>query len=252
MSALTRRCVGMTCTEGIYVDDRRVEAGDCSGPLGARAILHNPEVEMAVLETARGGILRAGLGFDRCDVAVVTNIGEGDHLGVSDVWTLEQLAKVKRTPVTWCRGTVLRCSRPTTPWWRRWRPLVPVRWCSSPGMGNIPSWFAIVPAAAGQGVGPSLCAIVGSSWRKGPGNPAGGAGGTSRSRMADGWASRWRTCWLSRGRLEPGHSLRGDSHGPGIVRLGRGPCPGSIQSAGVRWRAPWCWTTGTIRRRWPV
>jgi cyanophycin synthetase len=93
------RVVGMTCTEGIYVQGRRVEAGDCSGPLSARAVLQNPRVEVAVLETARGGILRAGLGFDRCDVAVVTNIGEGDHLGIADVESAEQLARVKRTLV---------------------------------------------------------------------------------------------------------------------------------------------------------
>ncbi len=95
----TGRKVGMTCTDGIYLNDRRLEAGDCSGPLSARAVLMNPEVEAAVLETARGGILRSGLGFDRCDVAVVTNIGEGDHLGLSDIHTLEKLAQVKRTLV---------------------------------------------------------------------------------------------------------------------------------------------------------
>jgi cyanophycin synthetase len=93
------RCVGMTCTEGIYIDGRRIEAGDCSGPQSARAVLQHPRVEIAVLETARGGILREGLGFDRCDVAVVTNIAEGDHLGVADVETPEQLARVKRTLV---------------------------------------------------------------------------------------------------------------------------------------------------------
>ncbi|MGH7224470.1 MAG: Mur ligase family protein, partial [Gemmataceae bacterium] len=97
--ACTRRCVGMTCTEGIYIDGQRVEAGDCSGPLSARAVLSDPRVEAAVLETARGGILRAGLGFDRCDVAVVTNIAEGDHLGIGDIETVEQLARVKRTIV---------------------------------------------------------------------------------------------------------------------------------------------------------
>jgi cyanophycin synthetase len=93
------RRVGMTCTDGIYVDGRRIEAGDCSGPQSAGAILMNPEVDAAVLETARGGILRAGLAFDRCDVAVVTNIGEGDHLGLGGVETLEELARVKRVLV---------------------------------------------------------------------------------------------------------------------------------------------------------
>ncbi len=97
--ACTQRCVGMTCTEGIYIDGQRVEAGDCSGPLSARVVLGDPRVEAAVLETARGGILRAGLGFDRCDVAVVTNIAEGDHLGIGDIETLEQLARVKRAIV---------------------------------------------------------------------------------------------------------------------------------------------------------
>ncbi len=91
--------VGMTCTDGIFINDRRIEAGDCSGPLSAQAVLANPMVDAAVLETARGGILRAGLGFDRCDVAVVTNIGEGDHLGLSDIETVEKLAVVKRTIV---------------------------------------------------------------------------------------------------------------------------------------------------------
>src|SRR5262249_43003557 len=95
----TGRKVGMTCTDGIYIGDRRIEVGDCSGPLSARAILANPQVEAAVLEKARGGILRAGLGFDRCDVAVVTNIGEGDHLGLADIETPERLAYVKRTLV---------------------------------------------------------------------------------------------------------------------------------------------------------
>jgi cyanophycin synthetase len=91
--------VGMTCTDGLYVNGRRIDTGDCSGPASASAILMNPVVECAVLETARGGILRAGLGFDRCDVAIVTNIGNGDHLGLSEVHTCEQLAHVKGTIV---------------------------------------------------------------------------------------------------------------------------------------------------------
>lgn len=91
--------VGMTCTEGIHVHGRRLESGDCSGPRSAQTILSHPHVDAAVLETARGGILRAGLGFDLCDVAVVTNIGEGDHLGLADIGTLEDLAKVKRVIV---------------------------------------------------------------------------------------------------------------------------------------------------------
>ncbi len=90
------RRVGMTCTDGVFVEGRRIDDGDCSGPKSAKKILMNPGVDAAVFETARGGILREGLAFDRCDVAVVTNIGDGDHLGLSDIQTLEQLAKVKR------------------------------------------------------------------------------------------------------------------------------------------------------------
>ncbi len=93
---LSGKRVGMTCTDGIYVDGRRIDNGDCSGPQSARGVLANPMVDAAVLETARGGILREGLGFDRCDVAVVTNIGSGDHLGLAGIDTPEQLAVVKR------------------------------------------------------------------------------------------------------------------------------------------------------------
>ena len=92
----TGKSVGMTCTDGIYVNDRRIDSGDCSGPQSARSILINPSVDMAVFETARGGILREGLGFDYCDVGVVTNIGDGDHLGLADINTPEELARVKR------------------------------------------------------------------------------------------------------------------------------------------------------------
>ena len=91
--------LGMTCTDGIYIGGRRIDNGDCSGPKSARNVLANPSVEAAVLETARGGILREGLGFDKCDVAIVTNIAEGDHLGSAGIDTPEQVAKVKRTIV---------------------------------------------------------------------------------------------------------------------------------------------------------
>jgi cyanophycin synthetase len=91
--------VGMTSTDGIFSNGKRIDTGDCSGPISAQAVLGNPHIDAAVLETARGGILRAGLGFDRCDVAVVTNIGEGDHLGLAGIETPEQLASVKSTIV---------------------------------------------------------------------------------------------------------------------------------------------------------
>ena len=107
--------VGMTCTDGIYVDDRRIDTGDCSGPRSARAVLSHPQVEAAVLETARGGILREGLGFDRCDVAIVTNIAKGDHLGLGGIETEQQLANVKQTIVRAVAATgsaVLKASDP--------------------------------------------------------------------------------------------------------------------------------------------
>jgi len=89
----------MTNTDGVYIDKQRIDTGDCSGPRSARNVLFHPDVDAAVLETARGGVLREGLGFDRCSVAVVTNIGMGDHLGLSYISTVEDLAVVKRVIV---------------------------------------------------------------------------------------------------------------------------------------------------------
>lgn len=91
--------VGLACTDGTFIDDRRISGHDCSGPQSARSVLLNPYVELAVLETARGGILREGLGYDLCDVAVVTNIAAGDHLGHKGIDTVEALADVKATVV---------------------------------------------------------------------------------------------------------------------------------------------------------
>ncbi len=93
------RHVGMTCTDGIFVDGRTIELADCAGPRSAKNVLLNPLVDAAVFECARGGILREGLGFDRCDVAIVTNIGSADHLGQYDLHTPEQMYKVKRCGV---------------------------------------------------------------------------------------------------------------------------------------------------------
>jgi cyanophycin synthetase len=92
-------CVGTTLTDGIYIDGRQIDTGDCSGPRSARNVLLHPDVDAAVLETARGGVLREGLGFDHCNVAVVTNIGMGDHLGLNFISTVEDLAVVKRVIV---------------------------------------------------------------------------------------------------------------------------------------------------------
>ena len=91
--------VGMTGTDGVYINHRLIDTGDCSGPKSARNVLMHPDVDAAVLETARGGLLREGLGFDHCDVAVVTNIGEGDHLGLNFIASVEDLAILKRVIV---------------------------------------------------------------------------------------------------------------------------------------------------------
>lgn len=90
--------VGFTTSDGIYIQNHMMEKGDTTGPISAEYILKDPTVEFAVLETARGGILRSGLGFGRCDIAVITNIQE-DHLGLSDIHTLEDLARVKSVVV---------------------------------------------------------------------------------------------------------------------------------------------------------
>ncbi|WP_293752148.1 cyanophycin synthetase [Limnohabitans sp. Rim8] len=91
--------VGMTNTDGVYVNGRQTDSGDCSGPRSARNVLMHPDVDAAVFETARGGLLREGLAFDRCQVAVVTNLGAGDHLGLNYITTLEDLSVLKRVIV---------------------------------------------------------------------------------------------------------------------------------------------------------
>lgn len=86
--------VGYTTTDGIYIQNRLLVKGDCTGPQSAEFVLRDPTVNFAVLESARGGLLRAGLGFSQCDVGIVTNVAE-DHLGLKGIHTIEQLAKVK-------------------------------------------------------------------------------------------------------------------------------------------------------------
>ena len=90
----TGKVVGFTATDGIYIQEYLVEAGDNTGPYSAGAILKDPTVEVAILETARGGILRSGLAFDSCDIGVVLNVA-ADHLGLGGIDTIEQMAKVK-------------------------------------------------------------------------------------------------------------------------------------------------------------
>lgn len=86
--------VGYTTTDGVYIQNRLMMTGDCTGPVSAEFVLKDPTVDFAVLECARGGILRAGLGFHNCDLAVVTNVAP-DHLGLQGIDTLEKLARVK-------------------------------------------------------------------------------------------------------------------------------------------------------------
>lgn len=87
--------VGFTGTEGVVVNGHLIDTGDCSGPKSAHKVLVHPEADAAVLECARGGMLREGLGFDMCDVGIVTNIGEGDHLGLNFIDSVEDLALLK-------------------------------------------------------------------------------------------------------------------------------------------------------------
>lgn len=86
--------VGYTTSDGVYIQNRLLMQGDCTGPASAEFVLKDPTVNFAVLECARGGLLRAGLGFHKCDVGIVTNV-EADHLGLKGIHTVEQLAKVK-------------------------------------------------------------------------------------------------------------------------------------------------------------
>lgn len=92
------KCVGLTTSDGIYIRNRLVQKGDTTGPTSAAVVLRDPSVNFAVLETARGGILRAGVGYDWSNAAVVTNIAE-DHLGLRDINTVEDLAHVKAVTV---------------------------------------------------------------------------------------------------------------------------------------------------------
>ncbi len=86
--------VGYTTSDGVYIQNRLLVTGDCTGPASAEFVLKDPTVNFAVLECARGGLLRAGLGFKKCDIGIVTNVA-ADHLGLRGIHTIEQLAKVK-------------------------------------------------------------------------------------------------------------------------------------------------------------
>lgn len=94
MAKMRGHKVGYTTSDGVYIQNQMLMRGDCTGPASAEFVLKDPTVDFAVLECARGGLLRAGLGFKNCDVGIVTNVAS-DHLGLKGIHTLEQLAKVK-------------------------------------------------------------------------------------------------------------------------------------------------------------
>jgi cyanophycin synthetase len=89
---------GLTTTDGVYIDGQRTVPGDMTGPVSARMVLADPQIDVAVLETARGGLLRAGMGVNEVNVGAVLNV-QADHLGLKGIDTLEQLAEVKRIVV---------------------------------------------------------------------------------------------------------------------------------------------------------
>lgn len=94
IAKLSGNRVGYTTSDGVYIQNRLLVTGDCTGPSSAEFVLKDPTVNFAVLECARGGLLRAGLGFKKCDIGIVTNVA-ADHLGLRGIHTIEQLAKVK-------------------------------------------------------------------------------------------------------------------------------------------------------------
>ncbi|MDH3304268.1 MAG: cyanophycin synthetase [Gammaproteobacteria bacterium] len=95
---MSGRTVGLTSTDGVYIDGKLSVPGDMTGPVSAQMILRDPSVDAAVMETARGGMLRSGLGFQECNVSACLNVS-ADHLGLSGIDTLEDLAEVKRVPI---------------------------------------------------------------------------------------------------------------------------------------------------------
>jgi cyanophycin synthetase len=103
---MTGKRVGLTTTDGVYIDGHLSVAGDMTGPASARMVLRDSKVEVAVLESARGGLLRSGLGYRFTDVGCVTNV-QADHLGLRGVDTLEQLAHIKRIVVEVARDTAV-------------------------------------------------------------------------------------------------------------------------------------------------
>lgn len=103
---LSGHTVGMTSTDGVYIDGKLTVSGDMTGPKAAQMVLRDPSVDAAVMETARGGMLRSGMGFNRCNVAACLNVA-ADHLGLRGIDTLEQLAEIKRIPIEIAKDAVV-------------------------------------------------------------------------------------------------------------------------------------------------
>ena len=241
--------VGMTCTDGIYIDGRRIEAGDCSGPRERRDVLLNPAVEAAVLETARGGILREGLGFDRCDVAVVTNIGEGDHLGLAGDrdgrgagagqagHVVEAVAPDGRRGPQRRRPARGRDGRRTA----RARSIFFARDADHPVDRRPPRRRA---------AGPSSSATARSSWPRGRARPAWPPGRRAADpRRPDRLPGRERP-GRGRRRLGPGPRPRRDPRRPGVVRSA---IADQSPAGSTCWRStarPSSSTTATTSRPW--
>jgi cyanophycin synthetase len=102
------KCVGNTTSEGVYIGNQLVAEGDTTGPISARAVLNDPSVEIAILETARGGIVKRGLAFDYCDVGIFTNL-KADHIGQDGIESIDDIMKIKRIVIEQvkARGTVI-------------------------------------------------------------------------------------------------------------------------------------------------
>ncbi len=103
---LAGHTVGLTTTDGVYIDGNLTVEGDMTGPVAARMVLRDPSVDVAVLETARGGLLKRGMGYRRCTVGAVLNV-QADHLGLRGIETIDQLARVKRIVVEVARDTAV-------------------------------------------------------------------------------------------------------------------------------------------------
>jgi len=118
--SLTGKTVGMTCTSGTFIGEKCISAGDNTGPAGAQLVLSQREVEAAVLETARGGIVRRGLGYDLADVGVIVNVSD-DHRGQDGIYSLEELAYVKSLVIEAIKPEgygVLNADDPMTPFFQ--------------------------------------------------------------------------------------------------------------------------------------